>query len=274
MGAKRTWILPLLAALVVACVGWWGDRKVTQVMEEELTADLWTMLEANVTALEIWMTNQKRVAAVLAQEPRLRNLALELINKSGGRTTNQMAFGNTARQLLVGDKLQARLNNLGYTVAQIVNTNVQVVLDSGRARSRMGTQVAEDLHPRYAELFASGEPIVITPFKMQVPERPASLPGGGGPGRPGILGRLGLGPRLGGTASTNAPATLRAMTVMQVAAPLKDTNGITRGALALIINPDAEFSRILSVAHSGETGETFAFDEDGLMISKSRFEEQ
>ena len=75
MGAKRTWIMPLLAALVVACVGWWGDRKLSQVMEEELTADLRTMLEANVTALEIWMVNQKRVAAMLAEEPRLRNLA-------------------------------------------------------------------------------------------------------------------------------------------------------------------------------------------------------
>ena len=61
---------------------------------------------------------------------------------------------------------------------------------------------------------------------------------------------------------------------MQVAAPLKDTNGVTRGALALIINPDAEFTRILSVARSGETGETFAFDPEGVMISKSRFEEQ
>ena len=61
---------------------------------------------------------------------------------------------------------------------------------------------------------------------------------------------------------------------MQVAAPLKDTNGVTRGALALIINPDAEFTRILSVARSGQTGETFAFDPEGVMISKSRFEEQ
>jgi tRNA A-37 threonylcarbamoyl transferase component Bud32 len=61
---------------------------------------------------------------------------------------------------------------------------------------------------------------------------------------------------------------------MQVAAPLKDTNGVTRGALALVINPDAEFTRILSVARSGETGETFAFDPEGVMISKSRFEEQ
>ena len=206
MGAKRTWIMPLLAALMVACVGWWGDRKLTQVTEEELTGELWTMLEANVTALEIWMANQKRVAAVLAQEPRLRNLALDLISKGSGRITNQTAFANTARQLLVGDKLQARLSSLGYAVAQLVNTNFQVVLDSGRTRSRMGTPVADDLRPRYAELFASGEPIVITPFKMQVPERPASPPGSGGPGRlGGLLGRLGLGPRTGGLRQPTHP---------------------------------------------------------------------
>ena len=274
MGGKRTWIMPLLAALAVACVGWWGDRRLSRIMEEELTDDLRTTLEANVTALEIWMANQKRVAAVLAEEPRLRNLSLDLLDKGRGKVTNQTTFAATARLLVVGDRLQARLSSLGYTVAQIVNTNLDVVLDSGRARSRMGTKVAEDLQPRYTELFQSGEPIIITPFKMQAPVPPARPPGRSGPGLPGGPPRAGPGPRGGGARSTNAPAAPRAMTVMQVAAPLKDDKGVTHGALALIINPDLEFTRILSVARSGQTGETFAFDSDGVMLSKSRFEEQ
>src|ERR1019366_3243986 len=62
MRAKRDWIMPLLAALVVACVGWWADRELSEVMQEELTDDLRTMLDADVTALEIWMANQKRIA--------------------------------------------------------------------------------------------------------------------------------------------------------------------------------------------------------------------
>jgi serine/threonine protein kinase len=66
----------------------------------------------------------------------------------------------------------------------------------------------------------------------------------------------------------------RDLTVMQVAAPVKDDESRTRGALSLILNPDAEFTRILSVARSDESGETFAFDAEGLMISKSRFDEQ
>jgi len=60
---------------------------------------------------------------------------------------------------------------------------------------------------------------------------------------------------------------------MQVAAPIRE-NGIVNGALALVINPTNEFSRVLSVAHRGETGETFAFDQTGLLISESRFDLQ
>jgi serine/threonine protein kinase len=61
---------------------------------------------------------------------------------------------------------------------------------------------------------------------------------------------------------------------MQVAAPITDAQGIIRGALALIIDPDKEFTRILSVARSGRSGETYAFDQRGLLISRSRFDAQ
>jgi serine/threonine protein kinase len=60
---------------------------------------------------------------------------------------------------------------------------------------------------------------------------------------------------------------------MQVAAPVRDDSGAAQGALALVINPDAEFTRILSVARPGESGETFAFDPEGLLISESRFDD-
>jgi len=64
------------------------------------------------------------------------------------------------------------------------------------------------------------------------------------------------------------------VTLMQVAAPIRDYSNHIVGALALIINPDKEFSRILSVARSGASGETYAFDQTGLIISHSRFDNQ
>jgi serine/threonine protein kinase len=62
--------------------------------------------------------------------------------------------------------------------------------------------------------------------------------------------------------------------LMMVAAPIRDDDGVIRGALALVIDPEKEFSRILSVARFGQTGETYAFDSSGLMISRSRFDDQ
>ncbi len=67
-------------------------------------------------------------------------------------------------------------------------------------------------------------------------------------------------------AATNAPPPPN-QSVMQVAAPIKDAEGVIRGILVLMINPDAEFSRILSVARSGASGETFAFDAEGVRSS-------
>ena len=60
--------------------------------------------------------------------------------------------------------------------------------------------------------------------------------------------------------------------VMYVAAPIRDENLQVVAALGLRLRPDEEFSRILRLGRTGETGETYAFDKDGLMLSSSRFD--
>ncbi|MEK9628506.1 MAG: PAS domain S-box protein [Nitrospinota bacterium] len=44
--------------------------------------------------------------------------------------------------------------------------------------------------------------------------------------------------------------------------------------MAFRLRPLMEFDRILSVSSFGETGETYAFNEDGFLVSKSRFDPQ
>jgi len=271
---KPIWLVPLLLALLVGGVGWWADHRLRQTIQRELRGDLQSTLDANVTALEIWMENQKRLAATLAEEPRFKTVALELFERSAAGITNRVAFAELSRQMLARERLAERLRTLGYNMAQLVSTNLTIIADTGFGRGRQGGPVFEELQSKYQELFASGEPILITPFKLKPPENVRRPPMGRGEGRPPFR----FGPRPEGT---NAPAQMRReprpprdLTVMQVAAPVKDNESQTRGALSLILNPDAEFTRILSVARSDESGETFAFDADGLMISKSRFDEQ
>ena len=78
---KHIWLVPLLLALLVGGVGWWADHELHRTIQQELRGDLQSTLNANVTALEIWMENQKRIAAALAEEPRLKAVAIELFER-------------------------------------------------------------------------------------------------------------------------------------------------------------------------------------------------
>jgi tRNA A-37 threonylcarbamoyl transferase component Bud32 len=148
-----------------------------------------------------------------------------------------------------------------------VNTNYVVVARSGGGRRFAAAPVPDALTAKYRELFTSGEPVLITPFKEQIPRR-------GPEGRGFRFGGNRRGPPRSAVQRTNQwgppPGDV---TLMQMAAPIREESGAMLGALALVINPEREFSRILSSARRGESGESYAFDQDGLMISRSRFDE-
>ncbi|HVW03166.1 MAG TPA: serine/threonine protein kinase, partial [Planctomycetaceae bacterium] len=61
---------------------------------------------------------------------------------------------------------------------------------------------------------------------------------------------------------------------MFVCAPVRDANFQVVAALAFRLRPEAEFTRILQLGQMGESGETYAFDKTGMMVSNSRFDEQ
>jgi tRNA A-37 threonylcarbamoyl transferase component Bud32 len=61
---------------------------------------------------------------------------------------------------------------------------------------------------------------------------------------------------------------------MYACAPIRDEETFqVVGALALQIRPEHEFTGILQLGQVGATGETYAFNAEGLMVSKSRFDE-
>jgi len=261
-GAKPIWIVPLLTAAAVALAGWWADGQLRRVTEREVRDNLEATLNANVTALDIWIANQKRVAQALADEPRFRAAALELLATAPATNlATRLEAGAAARQLLTGERFLERAQALGFAGVLVLHTNFSIAAGDGRGRSRPGGQVPEELRPKYQELLDQNRPVLVTPFKPPRPELFRRNPPASGEPRPRFA------------RNTNAPPSLpRNASVMQVAAPIRDATGAIRGLLVLLINPDAEFSRILSVARPGETGETLAFDAEGVMLSESRFD--
>lgn len=63
------------------------------------------------------------------------------------------------------------------------------------------------------------------------------------------------------------------MPVMYVCAPIRNDSFQVIGAMALQIRPEEEFTQILQFGRVGESGETYAFDKQGILVSNSRFDE-
>jgi serine/threonine protein kinase len=279
---RNIWIIPLISALLVASVGWWADGRLHRVIEQNLKENLQSALDANVTSLEIWMDLQKRIATSWAGDPGIRTQALEVLGRSPAMPTNRFIPPERfSAQPLANGNLGERLRDLGYQMAQLVNTNLLVVSENGRMRGRLGQPVPEVLRPKYEELFETGQPRIITPFKVPRP----TMMRRGGPREGGAreAGARELGPRfglppgamppMGGTNRPNRFAPLlRDPAVMQVAAPIRNDAGTILGALVLVFSPNDEFTRFLSVASYGDSGETFAFDGEGVLLSESRFD--
>jgi len=261
------WMVPLVIAGLVALFGGWGNHELRRTIEQQLQAQLTSTLNANVTALEIWTTNQTRLATALASEPEVRAPAIRILDRSELEPDAAESRTNAVDGEQLIRYLRPRLNELGYETAQLVNLHFTIVAGLMRARPGPALQVAEAHTNKFAELFSSGEPVIITPFKPELLiERRAA----------GFFGYRGTNVvrRANRFIQANATRGRRGnSSLMQVAAPLSE-DGVVRGALALVINPTNEFSRILSVARTGDSGETYAFDQTGLLISQSRFDNQ
>ena len=159
------WMLPLLIAGLVALSGWWGNRELRQTIEQQLQAQLTSTLNANVTALEIWTTNQTRLATALAGETEVRTNAIRILGRPESRPGTRAYSSNVLDSEQLFDYLRPRLTELGYETAQLVNTNFDIVADSMRPRPGPPLKVSEAHTNKFAELFASGGPVIITPFK-------------------------------------------------------------------------------------------------------------
>ena len=251
---------PLLVSVLVGVSGWWASSTVKSAMQQQLTNELQTILSADVTALDIWINTQRRTSMALAGDPAIRSYALDLISRLDEEGA---VFKNTLPEsIALREYLETRLTPLGYS---FVVVNDQGIVICGPSDDIVGVQLPPEQLSLFERLFSSGQPVLITPFTPPVS-------GGRTP-----LDRAFRKIRSRGQVLSSSETTSESAgggTFMQVSAPIADSEGTVKAGLSLIIRPENEFTRILSVARSGQTGETFAFDRTGLLISQSRFEDQ
>ena len=203
-------------------------------MRELTRQSLRSILSANVTALEMWLSETRGDAArMLSSEP-TDLAARELLDKVAERTA--WTFSDV-RDEAAYQTLLKEVSTEGYLGWVVMDRGGRVVASDKSALVGQTLAVPGDAWGRLTRRMTT----VSRPFPSPVPlgdQGPLSLPD---------------------------PALMCAM------APITD-GARTFGGFALLMDPLGRFTELLSVARTGGSGETYAFDREGTLLSQSRFE--
>ena len=233
---RRNTLIAILVALVAATAAVWAFLNVQTAVREARRAYLGGLLATQAELVQFWISARKEDARQWADDDELRRLAHELIGHSRTRST-------PAARRLQGDllkRLAPVLEERNLALANIVTADG--VLLASLVPEYTGRRLAPAFLERLAPVFR-GEQVFIGPvFEAE---------------------------RLSGPGMANPD-----MAIAWAAAPIHDDAGRVVAVLCLGRFAAKGFARRLAVTRPGATGEAYAFDGAGRMVSNSRFEDQ
>jgi hypothetical protein len=227
------------AAAFLVMAGFWIHHASEEALRDKLRLGLETVLATDVVALEFWIGNELQVVRDWSELPQVREWAERLAAMAANNK-------NTASDLLAAGEL-------------------------AELRETMQSLVDSDDYDGFGLVGRDG--LVLAARRDEVIGQHSSAPG------TALLAQV-----LEGQALMTRPFQVSDLfphfTALQYAprmfavAPVHDRKGGVIAALFLVIKPDKDFTRILSIARLGDSGDTYAFDRDGLMLSDSRHDDQ
>lgn len=232
---KQIWIWPIIAVIVLALIGLVLRRAIESTMEESLKSELQTLLDVETAMLQTWMHVQKSNAESSANNLEIRRLIYELLDTEAEGPPAASPHKKLAQAL--GPALTAH-DYVGYVVAD-----------------------------KEKRIIASSYPQLIG--QRELPEYEAFL-------SCGLEGATCVAPPFASVTALkdDAGQTRTGVPTMFVCAPIRDESFQVVAALGLRIRPEREFTRIMQLGRVGQSGETYAFDKTGRMVSNSRFDDQ
>ncbi len=236
---QRSWFVPVVIAVVVGGVGWWAQSTVEGAVKRQVGENLATLLDAEVAALTLWLDTEKAEAEKRALDPDIRGPIVDVLRLAAdpdGGVEAILASSELSAFRTAVEESSLRMTVDGYGVVDRSGRIVAAQIDAAIGR-RVGASAAE-----WFGRILAGETAIFGPVEYPVAEV----------GRDSLVLR---------------PA-------MFVAAPVRNLRNDVIAAFVMRYSPDDEFSRLLHLAQFGESGESYAFNASGVMITESRFTDQ
>jgi eukaryotic-like serine/threonine-protein kinase len=237
---KQLWVWPIVAVVVLSVGGFAVRAAIESTMKSNLRSSLQTLLDVETAMLETWFEVQASNAETLANDAQVRELIYGMLEDADDVSTQEAVQDSVAIQKKLQKTLAPAMSSHDYVNYFVTDKSKKIV------SSTSAILVGQQDVPEFGEFLArtlEGETVVCAPFAGVVMEETES-------------GRMRMG-----------------LPTMYVSAPVRDASFQVIGALALQIRPEREFTRVLQLGRIGESGETYAFNKSGVMVSNSRFDE-
>ena len=236
---KQLWVWPIVAVVMLSIVGFFVRHAIETTIKGNVSSGLQTLVELESEMLVKWFAVQESTAESLANDSQVRQTVYKLLESPEAGSPPAVAADSELHRQLATELAPALAAHdfSGF----LLTDNRKRILSSSHA-SLIG-QSGIDEYDRFLDRALEGETFVSTPFPSVV-----MLKNSNGQTRIGVP-------------------------TMYVCAPVRDAAFQVVGVLALQIPPDREFTEILQLGRIGSSGECYAFDSAGVMISNSRFDE-
>ncbi len=231
-------LLLLMSIVLVGGFSWVVEQNITREAKAEVGESLRTVLNTTHQAVKSWFKEHKSAATIWANTAEIR-IAAEHLLATFHKQADLHNSPAQARLRTWFKPLQEATGYQGYFIIGPGNVNLASSRDQNIGAINLLISQGEFL----AALWA-GHNAVSVPEKSDVP-------------LPDTQGRLREG----------APT-------MFVGAPILNDTGEVIAIFTFRLNPNEDFTAILQRGRLGKTGETYAFDRRGRLISNSRFDEQ
>ena len=238
---KWIWVWPAMAIAVHCLVGWELHNRMESAVKTTMAGQLHAILDADVAALRLWLHAQQSSAQAAADGRQVARLAESLIERSAQPESSPLVLATAPEAAELRAALTPTMRLHGY-FDYLVADRARKVVAAGEDEL-IGKDVLTT-HVEAIERVLAGEAIIAPPYQAEVLLADDS-----------------------GHVRANVPT-------MFAAAPLRDDHQTVIGVLLLRMRPADEFTRILNVARFGASGETFAFDRAGMLLSQSRFDDE
>jgi len=224
-----------IIALLLVGASWWAITKVEQGIKQEIGYWLITVRDTANRSLRAWTREKRANTTILATSPEIVQMTRELLAHPRNRQALLAAPSQEKLRSFLAPTLRRR-DYRGYFLVAPDNVTLSASRDMeiGERSPFAGSQAILDL-------LKGGQTLITLPVHYEVP--------------------------LG---DENVEPTPTIFTV----APIRNFAGEIIAYLVLRIDPWQEFSAIFNRGRIGMTGETYAFDRQGILLNESRFDGQ